>query len=1832
MVLSRPAFGMLAVGVLLLGQLNESSGQTVSFYPPNASTTQTANQSNLKFVFTVVNSTSFTVTLFCGATTPLTCTRISGSSINPNSQFSDTVVYATGGAGTGVVKLYTELVNNQVDSGYLQVQVKSVSVTPKGGTTATRAPNGPLYSESFTVQNIGAVTETYSFACQATPPVICVGPTPASTTLNAGIGTVVPVSYYTEAPGTSTLSLVALNASQKGDTGTYTVPIVATGVSVTPDSGTAPARNANSGPFTAVFNVQNTGAGTKVFTVACTGSTNVTCTHLSATSLNLGAGVSTPDTATYSVVSVGSGTLSLTASAADAVDGGSFRIPVVSVSQAAPAATISGVNAGPVVPRHLCTMMALGQGTASECGDLRIVHPLPNTRSMNRSRTPVLLYNSQFARPTPLVTALVTVPTTAIPDTVKAILSVNGARRDSSSWSGAQWTAGSTRQIVAGFDDSVDATGIYTYTLEVRSIYGGTRLSTTDTGQIAIVNRQASPFGAGWWLVGLEQLNVGTMVWVGGDGSVRQYQLVPGHPNTWSAPAVDHPDTIKLVGSTYVRYLDGGIQVGFNAQGQHVFTKNRQGHQTTFTYDAVKGYLTTITLPTGTAPLAYQFTYSASTPYHLLAVTAPPIGSVARQVSFVPDTAGFVSVIRDPDGDSVQFTRVTGIRQLIGSTTDRRGTQLSFTYDSLGGRKIARSSLNMGTGHAPIIQAILPQQIQGLGSSSVDPGSAYTQVDGPRSDSADITKIWQGGWGQPLLIMDAHASVTQIQRGDGRWPGLVTEVDHPNGWRVTATYDNRGNVATTTDYGFAGYPTATFLWDPRWDSPTLVKRPEGDSIVMAYDTVTGNRLWQQDGRGSATRVAFSYNTANQVIAVTLPGTPAESIAYDVARGNVVRVKTPRGYDTKYVTDTIGRVTEVDSRLDTIPNNPTPLYQVTISKFDVIDRDTLQETIGPAMGGAPAETIYVQKFLNPNGQADSVKRWSSPDPSRIGKTRTRWSYDPAGRTVAEFAPDDSVGRPRVDSTFYDPAGNVDTVKNRRRFTITMTYDALNHLTTRTLPQVTYPSRQSTITSPPGEPPYVDTIPGDVDQFTYDAMGRVLTANNANARVKRTYFPNGLIDSDSAWIQTFQRNDWTKHAYGLRNRYDRDGHRVALDAPQQLITGGVAGTMSFLYEPQIGALQTVFDPQGNRYDLRYNNRGELDTLLFPASYTESFTYSPDGPLASDRIQNLLYPNGTLRIGSPYVRSVSYWYDAQGKLLRSADPSGYADTLTLTYSGLGEVDSSRYSESPFVYRTMPSFGYYLANAQRTEGFSTDALGNRRAGYTQQYVATPYGYSGTPTTSYDSSSYQSGTGRLLVDSSGASGGWSGTRYAYDSAGNTVFTTDSAHQTATHELASYYAADGSLRALDRRVIVLPQGSGPPNWKYNSDQYRYDALGRRVWVWSLKSCNTQGSLTYAETAECTTSLLRRIVWDGVQELAEVQMPGDTLTNEEAYWENDTGQVNLPDLGISSVEPNNTFHTVIDRNQFFGRVLYTPGRLIDQPTAITRMKFAYDHDDNLNTISYTVQPPLTTIPFWARDGSAPAGVYSNGAIDVCVPPSTFPGNCVGVPWQYPFSTFDPRGPTYWINWQGSLLEGKRDKSGLTYLRNRYYDPATGRFTQEDPLELGGGLNLYGFANSDPINFSDPIGLCPKISVNGKNVTISANLRFAADALPADKNAITSGIANAWKGKHGGYNISVNLADKGAPAVDVKVTGHTSGDLAGAGGDAWDPQSGTGDKSVNEIDLQTDNSDDNKTGLVAAHEFGHVMEIPDEPTFAARTLLMRHNVKGDFITKENVETAIKNCKSK
>jgi len=60
--------------------------------------------------------------------------------------------------------------------------------------------------------------------------------------------------------------------------------------------------------------------------------------------------------------------------------------------------------------------------------------------------------------------------------------------------------------------------------------------------------------------------------------------------------------------------------------------------------------------------------------------------------------------------------------------------------------------------------------------------------------------------------------------------------------------------------------------------------------------------------------------------------------------------------------------------------------------------------------------------------------------------------------------------------------------------------------------------------------------------------------------------------------------------------------------------------------------------------------------------------------------------------------------------------------------------------------------------------------------------------------------------------------------------------------------------------------------------------------------------------------------------------------------------------------------------------------------------------------------------------------------------------------------------------GGFFGVMTDSNGLVAMRARYYNPLTKRFLTSDPAM--DGLNWYAYANGNPINFADPLGLAPQ----------------------------------------------------------------------------------------------------------------------------------------------------------
>ena len=247
-----------------------------------------------------------------------------------------------------------------------------------------------------------------------------------------------------------------------------------------------------------------------------------------------------------------------------------------------------------------------------------------------------------------------------------------------------------------------------------------------------------------------------------------------------------------------------------------------------------------------------------------------------------------------------------------------------------------------------------------------------------------------------------------------------------------------------------------------------------------------------------------------------------------------------------------------------------------------------------------------------------------------------------------------------------------------------------------------------------------------------------------------------------------------------------------------------------------------------------------------------------------------------------------------------------------------------------------------------------------------------------------------------------------YDQAGNVSSGWERAWGSSYRKVytRSYYGADDRLRAQQGYHELGGMYFTGERRGYFSE-YRYDPLGRRILVRTRRDglCNT----TQTNTVDCTSGI-ERYVWAGDNILWELRGPGG---NSET---------------ASRLELDYT--TGVE----YGIVGYTHAGGVDRP--LVAYKTAGGNSGAV------VVPHMN----WR-------GLFSLGT-NVAGGASTTPVEWPGFRTTAYHSMGETQATTK--NWMGSLLEGQRDAGGQMYMRNRYYDPATGQFTQSDLVEMRSGL--------------------------------------------------------------------------------------------------------------------------------------------------------------------------------
>ncbi len=111
------------------------------------------------------------------------------------------------------------------------------------------------------------------------------------------------------------------------------------------------------------------------------------------------------------------------------------------------------------------------------------------------------------------------------------------------------------------------------------------------------------------------------------------------------------------------------------------------------------------------------------------------------------------------------------------------------------------------------------------------------------------------------------------------------------------------------------------------------------------------------------------------------------------------------------------------------------------------------------------------------------------------------------------------------------------------------------------------------------------------------------------------------------------------------------------------------------------------------------------------------------------------------------------------------------------------------------------------------------------------------------------------------------------------------------------------------------------------------------------------------------------------------------------------------------------------------------------------------------------------------------------------------------------------------------------SDMYYMRHRWYLPAIGRFISRDPIGIAGGINVYAYANDDPVDLSDPTGLCSSSLYDG-----------AAEAGEASEAAMAGSVGGGTPAMVGDLQAGGTAAGYGGagfgPGVGI-VTGIVGG---------------------------------------------------------------------------------------
>ncbi len=940
------------------------------------------------------------------------------------------------------------------------------------------------------------------------------------------------------------------------------------------------------------------------------------------------------------------------------------------------------------------------------------------------------------------------------------------------------------------------------------------------------------------------------------------------------------------------------------------------------------------------------------------------------------------------------------------------------------------------------------------------PLNQLSQIDGPRTDVADITtyRYYPNDTSVPV---GSRARLREVQDASGvlirsniqyTATGKVLSEQRPNGLSLGYTYyPGNDRLQTLTETG-AGSTRVT-----RW---TYLATGEVQSIITA------------DGTPDATVLTFGYDDARRLTDIT--DGLGNFIHYTLdTEGNRTREATCAAGGgatcadadpalTRLITQTFDIYNRLDTTAQGDPLNPLETTNPTFAPDGTLDLSTDgNNTVTDYSYDALKRLTRVQQDVGGTDPttADATTGYDYDVADRLTQVtdpvngNTTYAYDDLGNLTTQTSPDTGTT-----SFQYDAAGNLTNKTDANGQTFTYSYDALNRLTTLDAPGTT-----------------------DDISYTYD------TCTNGSGRLCAVTYGDPNAGFPATNIARYQYNtfgDITQHQ-GLLYGHDAQGRVISLDYPSG------------------SRVTTQYDAAGQISQLDFQINGQTRTLA------SNLGYAPFGPLT-----NLSFGNGLTLIqtlDSAYrltgqtttgVLERSYpQYDGNGNRQSTldalgADSSFTYDLLSRLNTANGPFGTRDYDHDKNGNRTqdltdgVTTALAYEPNSNRLDTLGAtdillDANGNTLSQGNWTYTWNPHNRlaSATENATLKASFRYNGLGQRINKTNETT--QTGEYVLYGQNGERLVETDA----NGNVLMEYIYLNGQRLAIympDDDQDGIPntqevQGTLPANPDSDGDGLT------NLSEWFQSGTDSQnpdsdgdGVLDGAEIAQGTDPNLSS------------SFPGDGDINEN-------GETNLGDLVLlyqfvmGNRVPTATELTHGDMNQdgqlTVADILLLQRQILQAWLGIETGTALAKANHRRPAIAATTSKNQTTSA--ALDWfitPAQALPNNNGLLyyvhnDPLGTPQALTDESGATVWTASYDPFgkamvneDTDGDGNSITFNARMPGQYEDlETGLHYNYQRYYDPNTGRYLTSDPLGLQAGTNTYLYGEGNPIMNIDPLGL-------------------------------------------------------------------------------------------------------------------------------------------------------------